>query len=665
MANYSLVVNSKFRPFELDEMLKPVMAAEQAHKEIETAYGDLATKANIWDKLTNAETDKISHKLYSDYSDALKQEVDELTKNGLSLTSRQALSNLRGRYAKEIIPIETAYKKREEERKRQREAMDRSGGNMIFSRDAATTSLDNYLNDIEDYSQVNLDNVLKYGMAAGKSISDRNTHTKEGRLFNGDYFDLITTKGYTPKQAIDILRNTGKYPEFSKFINDELTKIGISEGSNLYSALDTDRIKSALYEGLNMGITYDRKDSPLANWRVQKDLDAYYDMLKNTPPPQPVLNAKIAIGASGEADPDIERLGGLRKTVVDGAVIPQTDLVTKYKKEVDDYTQQLEAFKSTHGDLTPYEKRYEATSDGSTTKGQGSYTAVGKAMSDNLNNPAPKDFATYQKIKKALDKAKSNLSAEGEYLKGIIKSNSAYGRDKYEILATTQAIKKAKSVQQDYVQTLNMTGSIYNDLTSSIYRNLSIPGFNLKDVNTGKIVDKEDAKAILTTKDNMDANVALGVIHKRGKTFIGLHDAEGNAYEITGMKSLDDFNSKITSIDRRLGDWNPRTTGNIITISGNGEIDANTVLRQAANKGKLGQEKSNGIIYCTAKIGNTNTLYNIVKDVKTGNVYIQSLEDELYNQGKNREQIIANLCDGALGDMRYLLVNSPKNLNEK
>ena len=660
MANYSLVVNSKFRPFELEEMLKPVMAAEQAHKEIEAAYGDLATKANIWDKLTNAETDKVSHKMYSNYADSLEKEVNELAKHGLSLTSRQALTNLRGRYAREIIPIETAYKKREEERKRQREAMDKSGGNMVFSRDAATTSLDNYLNDIEDYSQVNLDNVLKYGMAAGKAISDRNVHTKEGRLFNGDYFDLITTKGYTPKQAIDILRNTGRYPEFDRFIKDELTKIGVSEGSNLYSSPDADRIKSALYEGLNMGITYDRKDSPMANWRAQKDLDEYYKSLRSQPA-EPIFNPTISLGASGEPDPDLDGLKGLRKMVVEGVSIPMTDAATKYGKEVENLNKQLEDFKANHGnDLSKYDRRFNRT--GATSKtatGVGSYSTIGKAMSDNLSNPAPPDYLEYERIRKALDEKKKKYKESTDFLLRLSKEYSGYGRDDYEAVETAKKIKEAKRGQQDYVKTLNLTGSAYKDILGNFRRNLSTSGFNLVDVSTGKKLDKEDAISLLDTRDSSNSNVALGVVNKGGKVFFGVFDANGNVYKVGGMEHLDRWSDKVTNIDKRLGDFGPRTKDQVVTLSGTGTVSMEQAMQQARRKGKVARD-TNGLEWCTVKVQGTNDIYNLVKDTKTGALYMQSLDDELYNNGNNRGRIIANMSNAALTDLKPTIAHSPQ-----
>ena len=141
MPNYGLVINSRFRPFSYQEMLAPVAQATQAHQALEDAYSELNTNASIWEGLANKKSDSITYQRYKDFADALKTQADELAANGLTPTSRQAMSNLRARYAKEIVPIEQAYQRRAEQIAEQRKA----GNQMIHSYDASTTSLDEFL----------------------------------------------------------------------------------------------------------------------------------------------------------------------------------------------------------------------------------------------------------------------------------------------------------------------------------------------------------------------------------------------------------------------------------------------------------------------------------------------------------------------------------------
>lgn len=114
MANYSLILDTKFKPFSYAEMLAPVAAATQAHQAIEEEYGNLAAKANVWEEMANEQTDPYAYKMYKAYSDDLKARTEQLMKYGLNASSRRGMLDMRARYSKEIVPIEAAYKRRGE-----------------------------------------------------------------------------------------------------------------------------------------------------------------------------------------------------------------------------------------------------------------------------------------------------------------------------------------------------------------------------------------------------------------------------------------------------------------------------------------------------------------------------------------------------------------------
>ena len=144
MANYSLVVNSRFRPFEYQELLAPVLLATQAHHELEDKYADLATKASVWDGLT-AGSEK-AHKMYTDYARALEEAADELSRYGLTPTSRQDMLNMRNRYGKEIVPIENAYKTRKEQAEKQADKIAKDP-TYRYRQKANELSLDKYIDN--------------------------------------------------------------------------------------------------------------------------------------------------------------------------------------------------------------------------------------------------------------------------------------------------------------------------------------------------------------------------------------------------------------------------------------------------------------------------------------------------------------------------------------
>lgn len=153
MANYNLVLDTKFKPFSYAEMLAPVLAATQAHQALEEEYGNLAYKANVWDEMANEQTDPYAYRMYKTYSDDLEAKAEQLMKYGLDAFSRRGMLDMKSRYSKEIIPIENAYKRREELAAEQRKAM-AANPTLRYQRMAGMMSLDDFIrNPSLDYGK--------------------------------------------------------------------------------------------------------------------------------------------------------------------------------------------------------------------------------------------------------------------------------------------------------------------------------------------------------------------------------------------------------------------------------------------------------------------------------------------------------------------------------
>lgn len=146
MANYSLILDTKFKPFSYQEMLAPVAASTQAHQALEEEYSELAAKANVWDKMANEQTDPKAYKMYKTYADDLSARADDLMKYGLNVSSRKGMLDMRARYSKEIVPIDVAYKRREDLAKEQRDAM-KVDPTLRYQRYAREMSLDDFIDD--------------------------------------------------------------------------------------------------------------------------------------------------------------------------------------------------------------------------------------------------------------------------------------------------------------------------------------------------------------------------------------------------------------------------------------------------------------------------------------------------------------------------------------
>lgn len=223
MANYSLVIDSHFKPFSYAEMLAPVQAATQAHQELESAYSELETKANIWDKLASETSDPKAHSIYKKYSDDLKEQAGELAKNGLSPTSRQAMLNMKKRYTQDIIPIENAYTRRKELIDEQRKAM----------------ATDNTIRFDNDFRNVSLDALMEnpslgYETLSGKDIAARTAAIASNyaksiqnepefkSILKSQYWQVRQHSGWTPEQIIMDATGDSNAPEALKQIRRQM-----------------------------------------------------------------------------------------------------------------------------------------------------------------------------------------------------------------------------------------------------------------------------------------------------------------------------------------------------------------------------------------------------------------------------------------------------------
>lgn len=115
MANYSLTVNSTFNPYFLQELLPIYQANAQAQYQAEEAFSQLQMKADQWEKLANNAQDADVYSKYKSYSNQLKEAANDVLNNGINAASRRNLMNMRVQYASNIIPIEEAYNKRQQQ----------------------------------------------------------------------------------------------------------------------------------------------------------------------------------------------------------------------------------------------------------------------------------------------------------------------------------------------------------------------------------------------------------------------------------------------------------------------------------------------------------------------------------------------------------------------
>lgn len=113
--NYSLMISSSFNPYSLQELLPIYQANAQAQYQAEEAFSQLQMKADQWEKLANNAQDADVYNTYKAYSNQLKAAADDILNNGINTASKRNLMNMRAQYSSNIIPIEEAYNKRQQQ----------------------------------------------------------------------------------------------------------------------------------------------------------------------------------------------------------------------------------------------------------------------------------------------------------------------------------------------------------------------------------------------------------------------------------------------------------------------------------------------------------------------------------------------------------------------
>lgn len=207
-ANY-LTIGSRFRPFSYDELIAPIIAAEQEHQRIENEYADLAVKSNVWEEMANEQTDPYAYKMYKTYSNDLEEQAGQLAREGLTPASRQNMLRMKQRYSSDIVPIEQAYKRRQELIDEQRKLLAQDN-TLMFDRNASMLSLDDLIRNpqltYQSYSGATL--AKQVGTAAQSLAKEmRDNPRKWRKILGNQYFETIMQKGYRPEEIIQVLQN--------------------------------------------------------------------------------------------------------------------------------------------------------------------------------------------------------------------------------------------------------------------------------------------------------------------------------------------------------------------------------------------------------------------------------------------------------------------------
>ena len=252
MPNYSLVANSTFQPFSFQELAMPIDRENAYHENILNEYDKLSNQTDILEALGSDVRDKDTdtYKKYKDFSQTLLNARDRLNANGLDYDVRNTLSNLRSAYSKEIVPIQTAYNKREQDYQTQSRAL-LSNPSLIFLRDAATSSVEDYLkNPTANNGVINGLGITSTVANMAKSLQNKILNEGDAHLRSLDSttYDYIVKHGITP----DMIQNWEKYPMLRDIVKTALSTNGVTDDA--LSTISNQRAKAIWNKSINSAV---------------------------------------------------------------------------------------------------------------------------------------------------------------------------------------------------------------------------------------------------------------------------------------------------------------------------------------------------------------------------------------------------------------------------
>ena len=268
MANYSLVINSQFKPFSYQEMLAPTLMATQAHQELENQYGELATKASVWEEMANEQTDPYAYKMYKTYANDLEEQAGQLAREGLNAASRRDMLNMRARYSKEITPIEQAYTARQKQAEEQQRAL-LQDPTLMLSRRASTTSLDDYIRNpqlaYESYSGKLI--TAQAASAASALAKEMQEKPRKWRSILGNsYYETMMQKGFSSQAVLQAIQdNPNAAPQLTRIVEDAINSSGVRDwGDQATITRAIDYAKQGLWSAVG-----ETQYQTLDNWRAK------------------------------------------------------------------------------------------------------------------------------------------------------------------------------------------------------------------------------------------------------------------------------------------------------------------------------------------------------------------------------------------------------------
>lgn len=274
-----LVIDSKFRPFSYDELIKPLMQYKEAYDKVEADYSNLAAQTEQWKDIANQTQSPEAYAMYSKYANDLNNIVDDFSK-GMTLQNRSQLLTMKRRYASDIKPIENAANRRKELADEQRK-INAQDPTRIWQHKASEMSLDEFIkNPSADYGQSISGATLTAQVAAGAAAlakEFRDNPERMKKLVGGDYYEYVKQRGFSSKAVLAaVMDNPNASPVLTNLVESTIGSTGIKDWGDKASI---QQAYNYARQGLWNAVGQDEAQL-VQNWRAQENLSHSHAMAR-------------------------------------------------------------------------------------------------------------------------------------------------------------------------------------------------------------------------------------------------------------------------------------------------------------------------------------------------------------------------------------------------
>lgn len=265
-ANY-ITIGSRFRPFSYEELMAPLVAAEQEHQRQEELYNTYSdTLGQIGGQLSREYDQDILDNVYSPYRSALENAAEELASKGLTSGSRRTLNALRRQFNNELVPVQQGILARAEARKKYDERVAKDPTLMTNS-NPYYQGVGAYMHGMSPEGiYVSGNELYGRGQALSQAFSEvmRSVPEDAQLALEGQYWQIVSQYGPTSEEARQFMEGVlESIPALNNQIEDIMDNSGIySEG---FTVSDRDRARRYIVEGMMAGLSGDTKVEYLNN----------------------------------------------------------------------------------------------------------------------------------------------------------------------------------------------------------------------------------------------------------------------------------------------------------------------------------------------------------------------------------------------------------------